>query len=253
MEKPNFFSILPATVRYNPNLRASSKLLFSEITALTQKEGFSFASNGYYSKVFNVSISSISAWIKELEEENLIRVEFDRKGKQIIRRRIYVNLNSDPAKVFRNLGEGIQKSGGGVFRNLGEGYSEISTDNNTSKSNNTRVNIPEDLETIVNLWNTFAKKHNLSQVTKLTGLRERHLRKRLNEKEWNIFNILEQITKQPFLLGQNKHGWKVSFDFITESQNKYIKILENHYGGNNAQKGATAQQLTDITIKHFPD
>lgn len=72
MEKPNYYSILPAEVRYNENLTANEKLLYSEITALTGKTGECWATNEYFSKLYNITIPSISRMIRHLKENNLI-------------------------------------------------------------------------------------------------------------------------------------------------------------------------------------
>ena len=67
-EKPSYFSILTANVRYDERLSANEKILFSEITALSGKFGYCTARNGYFSKLYNVSDRSITRWIKHLKE-----------------------------------------------------------------------------------------------------------------------------------------------------------------------------------------
>lgn len=75
MEKPNYYSILPAEVRYNNNLTANEKLLYSEITALTGKTGECWASNEYFSTLYNVTIRSIQRMLSNLKKENLINIQ----------------------------------------------------------------------------------------------------------------------------------------------------------------------------------
>ena len=43
----SYYSILPATVRYNEQLKPNEKLLYSEITALANKNGYCYAKNKY--------------------------------------------------------------------------------------------------------------------------------------------------------------------------------------------------------------
>lgn len=43
----NYFSILTADVRYSKEINDSEKILFSEITALSNKFGFCYATNGF--------------------------------------------------------------------------------------------------------------------------------------------------------------------------------------------------------------
>ena len=47
-DKPNFYAILPAFVRYDTELSANAKLLYSEITSLCNEKGFCWATNSYF-------------------------------------------------------------------------------------------------------------------------------------------------------------------------------------------------------------
>ena len=40
--KNNYYAIIPATVRYNLDLKPNEKLLYGEITALANSKGFCF-------------------------------------------------------------------------------------------------------------------------------------------------------------------------------------------------------------------
>ena len=71
-EKPNFYSVMPATVRYSKTVCANAKILFMEITALTNKEGYCWATNAYFADVFELSKDTISRCISELEKAGFI-------------------------------------------------------------------------------------------------------------------------------------------------------------------------------------
>lgn len=73
MEKPNYFSILTAEVRYDPRLTPLQKLLFSEITALTNKTGQCWASNQYFADLYEVSDTWVSLSIKKLVKLGYIK------------------------------------------------------------------------------------------------------------------------------------------------------------------------------------
>jgi uncharacterized phage protein (TIGR02220 family) len=89
-EKPNYYSILTADVRYNKELKANEKLLFSEITALANKYGYCTASNGYLADLYDVKKTTVSHWLIHLKEKNYIRIEIERNDKkEIISRKIY--------------------------------------------------------------------------------------------------------------------------------------------------------------------
>ena len=87
-DKPNYYAILTANVRYDKRLRDKAKLLYAEITALSNKNGFCFANNTYFANLYEVSNTTISTLISELEKYGYIKVSIDiKKGNE---RKIYV-------------------------------------------------------------------------------------------------------------------------------------------------------------------
>lgn len=65
-ENPNYYSILPANVRYDDRLKANEKLLYSDITALANLHGYCYASNSYFAKLYGVKKDTVSGWINKL-------------------------------------------------------------------------------------------------------------------------------------------------------------------------------------------
>ena len=63
-ESPSYYAILPPDVRYDKQLPQGAKLLYSEITALSNKNGYCWASNDYFAKLYSVSNSTIQSWLK---------------------------------------------------------------------------------------------------------------------------------------------------------------------------------------------
>ena len=47
-ERPNYYAIIPADVRYDKRLKPIERLLYGEITCLSNKEGYCFASSNYF-------------------------------------------------------------------------------------------------------------------------------------------------------------------------------------------------------------
>lgn len=66
MEQPNFFAIIPANVRYDEKLKPNAKLLYGEITALCNRDGFCWARNDYFAGLYKVNHKTISRWISQL-------------------------------------------------------------------------------------------------------------------------------------------------------------------------------------------
>lgn len=90
-EKPTFYAIIPARVRYDKTLKPNAKLLYGEITALSSKEGYCFASNRYFSNLYEVNKNTISSWISDLKNKGYISVQIIKEGNEVIERRIGIN------------------------------------------------------------------------------------------------------------------------------------------------------------------
>jgi len=72
-EKPNYYAVIPAEVRYSKALIPNAKLLYAEITALCNMNGKCTASTEYFCRLYEVSKVSIQKWLKNLEDNNHIR------------------------------------------------------------------------------------------------------------------------------------------------------------------------------------
>ncbi|MFR0621559.1 helix-turn-helix domain-containing protein [Limosilactobacillus mucosae] len=88
-EKPSYYSIITADVRYDERLKPNEKLLYSEITALSNKYGYCTATNSYFSKLYRADKSTVSRWVSHLEKCGYVQVEQTRNGKRIVQRKIY--------------------------------------------------------------------------------------------------------------------------------------------------------------------
>lgn len=115
---PNYYAVIPADVRY-AKIPDGAKLLYGEITALSNKEGYCWASNKHFAELYGVGKNTISAWVTHLTKLGVIKVQvFDRNS-----RHIYIN----------NKGGDTEKSVGG-YRKIVRGDTEKSVHNN--KENN---------------------------------------------------------------------------------------------------------------------
>lgn len=79
MFEPCYFSVLPSNVRYDDSLCPNEKLLFSEISSLCNKNGYCFANNEYFAKLYKVHKNTVSKWISHLKEKKYIKLLFTYK------------------------------------------------------------------------------------------------------------------------------------------------------------------------------
>tara|TARA_Y100000389_G_scaffold61937_1_gene57968 strand:+ start:1058 stop:1693 length:636 start_codon:yes stop_codon:yes gene_type:complete len=93
MEKPSYYAILTADVRYDKTLKPLARLLYAEITALCNKEGYCWASNQYFADLYEVDKTTVSGWIGQLKTRGYLTVQLQYKegSKQILNRYIKIN------------------------------------------------------------------------------------------------------------------------------------------------------------------
>ena len=100
-EKPSYYAIIPAEVRYSKKLTPNAKLLYAEITALCNMNGKCTASTEYFCRLYEVSRVSIQKWLKNLEENNYIkRVNIYLQGSKQIDTRVITLINTPSKEKF---------------------------------------------------------------------------------------------------------------------------------------------------------
>ena len=89
--QPSYYAIIPATIRYDNRLLTGEKLLYGEITALSSKFGYCFATNSYFANLYDVTTRTITNWISKLERCNYIETEVVRDmNMKVVERKIYI-------------------------------------------------------------------------------------------------------------------------------------------------------------------
>lgn len=139
-EKPNYYAIIPASVRYDNNLTPSEKLFYGEITALTYKTGECWATNSYFANLYNVSTRSITSWIAHLEKNKYIQTEtfYKDNSKEIEKRVIKIPIENNFYTYGNKFLEGYRKKElGGIEKN----FQENNTSNNNTSINNIKENV----------------------------------------------------------------------------------------------------------------
>ena len=109
--QPSYYAIIPATVRYDKELCPNAKLLYGEITALSNKEGYCWSTNNYFSKLYEVSTRTISRWVNELVEKGYLisKLIRDENTKQILERRLYI-ADFTLLPIKENVKRGMDKN-----------------------------------------------------------------------------------------------------------------------------------------------
>ena len=101
-ERPAYWAVLPASVRYDEKLPASAKLLFAEISSLAEATGYCFASNEYFAGLYAMSERTVQRHIKALESGGHIVIVDGDGGSG--RRKIYAGANPLRGNPDKNVG-----------------------------------------------------------------------------------------------------------------------------------------------------
>lgn len=153
MESPNYYAVIPATVRYDSRLKANEKLLYAELTALAKRDGFAWPSNQYLSDLYQVSKETVSRWLSELQDYGYIKICIDKEaGNQ---RRII---------VFENQ-EVLRKNARGIDKNIKVPIDENVKHNNTSINNKKE----QDQSLFHAFWSAYPKKVGKAYAEKVFG------------------------------------------------------------------------------------
>lgn len=117
IEKPTYFGIIPANVRYDRNLCMGEKVMYSEFTALSNKAGYCWATNQYFATLYGVDSRTISRWINNLKNLGYIKVEIEYKdsSKEVKSRKIWIvdssgiinvpTINNGPTETNQSVKE----------------------------------------------------------------------------------------------------------------------------------------------------
>ena len=144
MERPGYYGILPASIRYDKNLKPMEKIMYSELTALSNKNGYCNATNSYFAELYEVSKNTVSLWVSDLEKAGYIKTKliYEAGTKIIKERRIYI---ADP--ITKNDDTPITKNDDTpITKNREDNNTSINNTRLIITNNNNLENIIEDQE-----------------------------------------------------------------------------------------------------------
>lgn len=249
MEKPNYYGILPANVRYDKELKPMEKILFTEISSLTSKEGYCYAKNSYFADLYDVHKNTVGNWINNLVKRGYLKsvIIYEKGTKNIQERRLYITTPTNEktdTSINKKIDTCQSKNLEGINEKIDTPINEKIEDNNTSinntslllnnNNNNNNIHVKNEFsqscEKIKNKWIKIACEYKLSgKQLKITDNRKRAINNLLKEySAEEVLQAMEKVHTSSFLQGNNKTGWQISFDWFTNKSN-FLKVLEGNY------------------------
>lgn len=228
---PNYYAIIPANVRYDAELPPMAKLLYGEIASLSNQEGFCWASNTYFARLYNVTTRSVSGLIGQLEDRGYISVEIDQGAGNA--RNIYIT-------------QAIEKNNVGYRKNIPDPM-EKNFNHNNKTNNKKNIDIVEatdsqDADDVRKVYQLYLKCFKLSDEDNITTLEQAEKRYRLTDgrraairhrlKDAGVKMLMAAIvgySREPWYKGDNDRSWSAdlekficrSYEKVEEGANKY--------------------------------
>lgn len=75
-KQPNYYSILPANVRYDNHLNDSERVIFAEITAFSNEYGYCTASDEYFASLYGHNELTILNRINHLRKLGYLKITY---------------------------------------------------------------------------------------------------------------------------------------------------------------------------------
>ncbi len=224
-QSPNFYAVIPATVRY-AKIPAGAKLLYGEIAALCNKEGYCWATNEHFAEMYSCEDRTITRWLSILRELGVIKAMMPAGGGM---RRIYI-VTKFYTGVDKNVVGGRQKCRQGVDKNVGHNNTINITKNDTCRVSSETLEKETSEKSKNNdedeIYHFYLKAFGKSEKrVKLTNSRIAKITKLLKscDKEL-VFEAITKTSQSSFHRGDNDRGWKADLDFIIRSYEQVERL-----------------------------
>jgi len=196
-----------------------------------------------YDTIYNALIELIEEEVLYIEEDNLCQKRMIKDNNLSLIRSNAGKKGGNPNLKKHNL---LKQKDKQITEDENDIEDEVDYENEVINKKGVKTDFP--YQEVLDTWNYFAERYNLSKVTKLTESRKKKIRQRLKNNDFNIIEILRKVETQSFLLGENKNGWVITFDFIIKNEDNYIKILEEKYGTHKQNNnGFTAKEWRELS------
>ena len=74
-DTPGYWAVIPADVRYDERIPPNAKLLYGEISALCNREGYCWAKNEYFAQLFGWAPTTVTRLLSGLRDAGYLSVE----------------------------------------------------------------------------------------------------------------------------------------------------------------------------------
>ncbi|HJH55079.1 MAG TPA: helix-turn-helix domain-containing protein [Brachyspira hyodysenteriae] len=261
MEQKNYFAVIPASVRYDKNLKPLAKLLYGEITALCNEKGYCWASNGYFAELYGVDNKTISRAIQQLEECGHIKCVYDKTQQNNDKRKIFIEYGQkSPDGMDKNVQtvgtkKSIpyrQKSPDGMDKNVQQNNTENSTNNKTENNTASEKETPTPFDLFVKelcvVFESFTAK-TATQLYQLdcfrTPQKQDELRIAFESRRYDWVSCLKLAKKTV----ESKSSQNLSTRWLDFISHLRIFLKNGDEKNHSIKRHYTAEELAELEIK----
>lgn len=240
---PSYYAILTAEVRYDRNISDKAKLIYAELTALSNQFGYAWPSNKYLADLYNVSELTITRLINQLKKYKYIQVVYENTSSGT--KRVIIITKKPPIKNDSRVVEPpikndshppIKNDSRFIINNTrNEYYKNLSN----RESINNVVNSPNDkskktlshkINIDLELISSLVQKHNLENTNPETVYNHLFIEDFKN-KSGTLINTEKKLLL--YLQNWNQREWKnpnkkenIKQDWVPSWVDDYMKELE---------------------------
>lgn len=235
---PNYYAIIPASVRYDNELPSTAKLLYGEIASLSNLEGFCWASNTYFGKLYEISSRNVSVLISKLEERGHIRTEIESNTGNT--RNIYL-----VGTIDKNINRYGKKYHDPIDKNI-KHNNKTNTKKNTISAES-KTSGPEKDSEVYKIYHLYLSRFKVTDTIdrlqaskryKLTDKRRAAIQRRLDDAGFKVLAAsIVGYSQSDWHTGTNDRGW------IADLEQFICRSYEN------VEKGANLYAVSKQTKK----
>lgn len=148
--QPGYYAVVPAHVRYDQTIPPNAKLLYGEITALCNKEGYCWATNRYFADLYDVKVRAVQNWIAALFAAGHIYVD----PVDTYKRRLW--LSEAAYRTHAKKCTGPCRKVQGAVQNNAPHRAEICTNNIKSSTPKSKTKNTGGADRASKSWDTYA-------------------------------------------------------------------------------------------------
>ena len=177
-QEASYYGILPANVRYDKRLKPMEKIMYTEITCLSNKYGYCYSRNKYFTDLYGVSKETVSRWISNLVNLGYVNsvITYKKCSNEVDERFLTIN----PIPIDLDIKGGIDLNvNTGHDKKIIRPIDEKIKDNTTSNSNIINNNIEDHFDLV---WKLYPLKKGKGKIS----LTKKKVMKNYTLDQWQI-------------------------------------------------------------------